>query len=135
MLLLLRNFIYQFLFKKHGKQYALREYKSIFGVLLGLFYVIFFSVIATIMFKTGVKFWFNTRSLLNQSLMGLLLFIPFYYFLEYIHKKLPELVEEDFIELTSKEKRKVYWFIVVAYLSLISVPWLLDLIIPDNLFK
>ncbi|PLK42554.1 hypothetical protein C0V77_20215 [Emticicia sp. TH156] len=129
-LLLLRDFLYSFLLKKHGETYAKREYKYVFGGILCLYYMIFLTVVATLQFKLKFAIVVMRKDIYSLILNGIVLFAPFLILLYLIHRLLPPLDTIDIEESTTfQKKRTVIIFFVSGIILLFLIPYLLSVVI------
>ena len=126
-LLLLRNFLYSFLLKKHGETYAKREYKYVFGGILFLYYMVFLTVVAILQFKLDIKLVLMGKDLYSLIFNGIILFAPFLILLNIIHRFLPPLDSIDIeASSTNDKKRIVIAFFISGIILLFLVPYFLS---------
>jgi hypothetical protein len=120
-ILLLRNFCYSFLLKKHGETYAKREYKFVFGGILSIYYIIILTILATLQFKFKFAFIPLRRDLVSIIFNGVIFFSPLAIFLYIIHRQFPPIDTIDVEESsTCTKKRAVIIFLYREFYCFLS---------------
>jgi hypothetical protein len=136
----IRDFVYVWLKKNHGEEYAQKEFLFRVGVFWTLYYfAIVFAIV--LIFVSFFKFSQETIILLRKNLFikllgGGLIFLPYYLWLRFYLFKLLEVVPEN-LELDDSTYRKLAWktfFIFVFGLVIILIIALINNIVRHGHF-
>ena len=127
--LLIRNYWYSFLLKKHGEAYAKREYKYMFGAYFVFYHMALIGVMGILQFRLKLHLLPVRRDFFSMIYNGIMLFSPYFIFLYIIFKNLPSVDTIDIEEsLTPQKKRIFITYFILGMLLMFLAPYLISIV-------